>query len=246
MLVLMMLTIPMTGFRTAEVASENSIGISQEVIVKQISVSEIEFNDEIFVTSTIYHAVEAQCDSTPTITASGAIIDTARATELQWCAISWDLHQRYGGPLKFGDVIEVKGTYGKNKINGKYIVQDLMSPKWTQRVDILRHPKDGGQRFDSVKIKHKKFKEYKKQKFIEAKKKGERIQRQVLIDKFQKLASKIPFIGTDVLSPENYSSKKIELSPQDNTDSETVTAYLNKEYRGSYVSPIKKEEIIFS
>jgi hypothetical protein len=118
---------------------------------------------------TFYNASVSQCDETPLVTASGAVIDTAIATELHWCAISWNLHKRYGGSLNFGDVIRVEGSYGNQKISGNYVVQDLMNPMYKNKVDILRSTKDGGQSFDSAKIHSKKIKNH-KQKLIDQKK----------------------------------------------------------------------------
>lgn len=210
-LLLILISLPITGFNFKTASAD--VTVQKKEIVKPVLVKkEIEkkkFDEFLTVKATYYNATFGQCDSTPTITASGDIIDTARATELHWCAISWDLHQRYGGPLKFGDVIEITGTYGKYKINGKYIVKDLMADTtvWTMKIDILRHPKDKGRTFDSIKIKNKKFKEFKRQKAKEAKNKAIQVKKSMLRDKLFKLSSKIPFIGSDILIHEHFANK---------------------------------------
>lgn len=50
---------------------------------------------------TTYQATIEQCDSTPFSTASGAKINPDYYQK--WCAVSRDLHSRWGGPLDFGD-----------------------------------------------------------------------------------------------------------------------------------------------
>jgi len=113
-------------------------------------------SEELSLRVSYYHASANECDSTPTITASGAVIDTVNATELHWCAISWDLHKRYGGKFRFGDTLELTAMHGKHVLKGKYIVNDLMNPRWKKKVDILLTKGEKSITFDKVKVKHKK------------------------------------------------------------------------------------------
>lgn len=88
-------------------------------------------------TVTVYHAVEGQTDSTPTITADGSKIDTVRAHRLRWCAISRDLQEK----LNFGDTIYV---YSKDlRITGGWVVKDLMHRRKKNQIDLLSHPTKG-------------------------------------------------------------------------------------------------------
>ena len=94
--------------------------------------NKISFN----VTVTTYNPTEAQCDSTPNITADGTRIKPWKATDYRYVALSRDLLSRWGGPFEYGDYIVIEGT--KNgKWDGIYQVRDTMNPKWVNRVDIL-------------------------------------------------------------------------------------------------------------
>ena len=90
---------------------------------------------EFDVTITMYNPLEGQTDSTPNQTADGTIIDPKRASEYRYVALSRDLIARWGGPFNYGDYVMIKGTIG---YDGVYQVKDTMSPKFINRVDILR------------------------------------------------------------------------------------------------------------
>lgn len=83
----------------------------------------------------VYQPVAEQCNIDPITTASGMTIDTTKdVTNLRWCAISRNLHKRYGGKYEFGDTIRLRGV---GKFNGYFIVQDLMNKRFKNKVDIL-------------------------------------------------------------------------------------------------------------
>ena len=90
---------------------------------------------EFDVTVTMYHPIPNQTDSTPNITADGTKINPKKASSYRYIALSRDLLKRWGGPFDYGDfvVIEGAGIY-----SGVYQVKDTMSPRFTNRVDILR------------------------------------------------------------------------------------------------------------
>ena len=90
---------------------------------------------EFDVVVTMYNPVSSQTDSTPNQTADGTIIDPKRASEYRYVALSRDLIARWGGPFNYGDYVMIKGTIG---YDGVYQVKDTMSPKFINRVDILR------------------------------------------------------------------------------------------------------------
>lgn len=84
---------------------------------------------------TMYHPVVEQTDDTPDQVADGTYFDIFNASPLKWIAVSRDLHSRYGGTLKFGDIIYIKIPYS-NK-SGFYLVKDLMNKRFTKKIDIL-------------------------------------------------------------------------------------------------------------
>ena len=90
---------------------------------------------EFDVTVTMYNPAVSQTDSTPNETADGTIINPKRASEYRYVALSRDLIARWGGPFNYGDYVMIKGTSG---YDGVYQVRDTMSPKFINRVDILR------------------------------------------------------------------------------------------------------------
>ena len=90
---------------------------------------------EFDVTVTMYNPAVSQTDSTPNETADGTIINPKRASEYRYVALSRDLIARWGGPFNYGDYVMIKGTVG---YDGVYQVKDTMSPKFINRVDILR------------------------------------------------------------------------------------------------------------
>ena len=102
---------------------------------------------EFDVTITIYNAVEGQTDNTPNQTADGTIIDPKRASEYRYVALSRDLIARWGGPFNYGDYIMLKGT---GEYDGVYQVKDTMSPKFINRVDILRTAGNKWFKFENI------------------------------------------------------------------------------------------------
>lgn len=153
-LMTLFVTLPLTGFRSVSTAS-----VSFE---KSRIQTENKFTDFINVGVTYYNPVVSQCDSDPLVTASMAKIDTSRITQLKWCAISFDLHKRFGGPLSFGDtvILEYEGKKGQI-IQAKYVVNDLMNRSLKSRVDILCAVGDKGLPRENMKLKHPKVIEHK-------------------------------------------------------------------------------------
>jgi len=98
--------------------------------------------------ATVYHAVVAQCDADPLITADGSYIDTCLLNkgQLQWIALSQDLvddpykaklHKGlFKGMFKFGDTVYVSSTKHA-MMNGYYVVKDVMNRRYKQSMDFL-------------------------------------------------------------------------------------------------------------
>lgn len=91
----------------------------------------------LHVTVTIYHPVRGQTDSTPDIVASGKKINIRRASDHRWIAVSRDLLERWGGPLRYGELVYIANA---GELSGYYRVEDTMNKRYTKRVDILRTP----------------------------------------------------------------------------------------------------------
>ena len=102
---------------------------------------------EFDVTVTMYNPARSQTDSTPNETADGTIINPKRASEYRYVALSRDLIARWGGPFNYGDYVMIKGTIG---YDGVYQVKDTMSPKFINRVDILRTSGSKWFKFDNA------------------------------------------------------------------------------------------------
>jgi len=98
------------------------------------------------VTATIYHATPEQCDDTPDITASGAVIDLSNPQKHRWIAVSRDLEAE---GLVFG--VKVKIT-GAGKLDGIWTVQDRMNRRWSHRIDFLVNEDMKGGKWENVRI----------------------------------------------------------------------------------------------
>lgn len=100
----------------------------------------------LLVTATIYHADPSQTDSTPFITASGAIIEECCPADHRWIAVSRDLEHE---GFVFGAKVRITGTDG---FDGIWTVQDRMNKRWHRRIDLLVDKTTTGGRWDPVKI----------------------------------------------------------------------------------------------
>ena len=89
--------------------------------------------DTVHVKATMYHPVEAQCDSDPLITADGSKIDPYNVSDWNWIAVSRDLLVSGGGCLNYGDSVYVVAGHK----TGWYVVHDTMNKRWTKRIDFL-------------------------------------------------------------------------------------------------------------
>jgi len=121
---------------------------------------------------TIYHAVEEQCDSTPTITADGSKINPYHASNHRWVAISQEMlnsayrstlvsdnNPRFKGKIQYGDTIWIESPY--ETINGWWVVRDAKNLRYNNSIDFLQTVGDASLynndpywsgKFDSIKI----------------------------------------------------------------------------------------------
>ena len=98
----------------------------------------------VTVTGTIYHAVEAQTDSTPFITASNRVINKDNPGGHRWIAVSRDL-EALG--YTFGTRVCVENA---GPMHGYWTVQDRMNKRWTMRIDFLVNQEIKGGKWDNV------------------------------------------------------------------------------------------------
>lgn len=112
--------------------------------VKKVNLKLINSKKHFEVKGSVYHPVSKQTDSSPLETASLKMIDTNKLKlgHIRWVAISRDLHNYWGGHIKYGDTLYVK-CKKEPKLNGTWIVYDVMSPKWKLKIDFLQHQKTG-------------------------------------------------------------------------------------------------------
>lgn len=93
-----------------------------------------ELKTSIEVEVTMYYAEASQCDADPLVTAGMYRINSHKASEQKFVALSRDLLARWGGSLHYGDSIKIAGTNGKD---GTYLVADAMNKRFKHRIDIL-------------------------------------------------------------------------------------------------------------
>ncbi|MFD1187891.1 hypothetical protein [Pontibacter rugosus] len=92
------------------------------------------------VSASIYHPEPGQTDGSPLITADGSRINKRNPGKHRWIAVSRDLHSRWGGDIEYGDSLLVSGI--SDKLDGVYVVRDVMNRRIKKRVDILVGKKD--------------------------------------------------------------------------------------------------------
>ena len=100
------------------------------------------------VKATMYHPVEAQCDSDPLITADGSKIDPYQVSEWNWIAVSQDLLKKNGGIFNYGDKVYVRGTHK----DGIYTIRDCMNKRKTYQIDILESIGTSQYKYDQIEI----------------------------------------------------------------------------------------------
>ena len=83
------------------------------------------------VVATLYNALPGQTDSTPLVTASGALINELCPESHRWVAVSPDLLKKGWG---FGECIQVEGA---GDMDGIWQIQDVMNPRYRNYIDFL-------------------------------------------------------------------------------------------------------------
>lgn len=89
------------------------------------------------VIGTHYHAVVAQCDADPLITADNSEIDLDELEKgtLRWVALSRDMLKRWGGHYNYGDTLYIH--HPDSAVRGVWYVHDTMNERYSKRVDLL-------------------------------------------------------------------------------------------------------------
>lgn len=123
-------------------------------IIIPLSISNIKFKRDrvtktviefYTVTLTTYSINTIETDTTPTITASGFIIDSINPKKHKILAVSHDLKKKF----KWGSKVLIEKA---GRFNGIYTVRDLMNSRWKKKIDILINPNDKNTKLYNVKI----------------------------------------------------------------------------------------------
>ena len=80
---------------------------------------------------TVYHATAAQTDDNPLVTADG----TRVTSDSRICALSRELLERWGGPVRYGDAVWV--DVPDRELAGFWFVHDTMAADVSGYVDLL-------------------------------------------------------------------------------------------------------------
>lgn len=120
--------------------------IEEEIVIEE----EIQEEDWVVVTATVYNPTEDQCDSDPLITADNSYIDLdlLKEKKIRWIAVSRDLRKDF----KYGDEVMIECDHDPS-INGIYEVRDTMNPRWKNRIDLLRHEEEDLGMWEGVRMK---------------------------------------------------------------------------------------------
>ena len=102
----------------------------------------------IQVDATMYHPVEAQCDSDPLVTADGSIIDPYKVSDWNWIAVSQDMLKKNGGIFNYGDQVYISGTHK----DGLYTIHDCMNRRFTYKIDFLENIGTKQYRYDDIEL----------------------------------------------------------------------------------------------
>jgi 3D (Asp-Asp-Asp) domain-containing protein len=97
------------------------------------------------VTLTTYTPTAEECDSTPLITASGFKINESNPKRHRIIAVSRDLKKKY----KFGERVMIVGA---GRLDGEYVIRDLMHQRWKNKIDILINPNDRHTKLRKIKM----------------------------------------------------------------------------------------------
>lgn len=133
--------------------STGMIGESENMLMKREIPEFTLVYDNIW--GTIYHAVERQCDNSPTITGDGSKINIYHASELRWIAISQEMLKceyrqnllndstctLFKGEIEYGDTVWIESPY--IEINGWWVVHDTKNRRYTNSIDFLQTVGDG-------------------------------------------------------------------------------------------------------
>lgn len=124
---------------------ERMIDIILDPII--ISYDTLRKSIEIPVTITKYNPVKSQCNSDPTLTADNSRIDLnlLKSYELRWIAVSRNLLDK----VSMGDTITVVSS--NHRINGDWVVHDVMNKRFSDYIDLLVPEEDEYQLHEPLK-----------------------------------------------------------------------------------------------
>lgn len=143
--------------RNIRIANTEIVNQSQNLTFhRKEHVRNLKFNSDkaadfqIIVVATMYRPIMAETDNTPNILADGTRIDTSKASNYRYIAMSRNLLERWGGPFIYGDFVMVEGAH---KHDGLWQVRDTMHPRWHNRIDFLQSPSVKPFKYNNVVIR---------------------------------------------------------------------------------------------
>jgi len=101
------------------------------------------FSSTVYLTT--YTIDPRQTDNTPLITASGFKLHPRNPRKHRIIAVSRDLKRRF----KYGQRVKIQGA---GKMDGVYVIHDIMNKRFSKRIDILINPKDKPTSYKNVKL----------------------------------------------------------------------------------------------
>ena len=114
------------------------------LIMNALALMSLSCQAQIFVTATVYNAIEGQTDDTPLITASNKRINPDKPQ--RWMAVSRDLEALC---YTLGSKVCVENA---GPMNGEWAIEDRMNKRWRRKVDFLVHDTIKLGRWINVKI----------------------------------------------------------------------------------------------
>lgn len=104
---------------------------SEEELSEWYMDSPDEIKDTVLITW--YNPCESQCDSDPLVTADMSVIDLEelKNRDIRWIAVSRDLLETYS----MGDTVIIDSP--NQKVNGEWVIHDVMNKRFTKRIDLL-------------------------------------------------------------------------------------------------------------
>lgn len=91
-----------------------------------------EINRSVVKVKATWYDAESKLNNPQTADQSYVVPEKVESGEHRWIAISRDLKEKF----KFGDTVIINSPT-ESKLNGEWVVKDLMNKRWTEKIDFL-------------------------------------------------------------------------------------------------------------